>query len=165
MVLSLLNFNRRTDVLFMLLKSAIFTSILLTSCRKIGDDDPLISLRSRESRILGKWRVTRLYYFDGKLGGLNHDGDTFKYNRQLNADNSIVILDTAGNKFKEFGNWYWLEGNQSANDFETICIRFHGIPIAEKHTLTRLSKKQIISIVYFDQSNKKRYFRHIWERI
>ncbi len=75
-----------------------------------------------------------------------------------------MILDTVGNKFKEFGNWYWLEGNQSSKDFETICIRFHGIPIAEKQTLTRLSKKQIISIVYFDQSNRKRYFKHIWER-
>jgi hypothetical protein len=69
MVLSISHFKHKNHVPLLLLKFAILTSILFSSCRKIGDDDPLISLRSRESRILGKWRVTRLYYFDGNLGG------------------------------------------------------------------------------------------------
>ena len=52
--------NSRFLTFFFLL--LIVPGILLTSCIKAGEDDPAISLRSRKSRMAGKWKVTRVNY-------------------------------------------------------------------------------------------------------
>jgi hypothetical protein len=36
----------------------VFTSVLITGCKK-GEDDPFISLKSRDARITAKWKLTK----------------------------------------------------------------------------------------------------------
>lgn len=40
----------------------LMPAFLLVSCLKAGEDDPLISLRSKKGRLSGKWKVVKAYY-------------------------------------------------------------------------------------------------------
>ena len=55
-------FRKFLSLLFFIV---LLTTILFESCLKKGDDDPFISLKSRESRLKGKWDVTK-YLISGE---------------------------------------------------------------------------------------------------
>lgn len=56
------------SLLFLLVLS---TTVIFESCFKKGDDDPFISFKSRESRLKGKWDVTK--YFISGIDMLNYE--------------------------------------------------------------------------------------------
>ena len=109
-----------------------FTAISL-SCKK-GENDPFLSLKSRDSRITGIWELTNLDYtetdtysydgttvtttstetYDGSLLTMVSDGDvdTYSYTYTLTIEkdgtyNVYIILD--GYRNEKTGNWWWLD--------------------------------------------------------
>jgi hypothetical protein len=82
----------------------IMPGILLNSCIKVGEDDPAISLRSRKSRVAGKWKVTKAFYistFDRMPlylnKNINFENGTFTYN-EFSIDMGLQRsrIDTSG---------------------------------------------------------------------
>lgn len=80
----------------------MFCIVIFGNCTKVGEKDPRLSLRSREKRLIGKWSITRVYYYDGKLGGIKNDGDTFVYYQELYSDNRLSILDSKGQRSGDY---------------------------------------------------------------
>lgn len=143
----------------------MFCIVIFGNCTKVGEKDPRLSLRSREKRLIGKWSITRVYYYDGKLGGIKNDGDTFVYYQELYSDNRLSILDSKGSVQATIGNWYWLNGNQSFKEKETVGIMYNGKPIVELHYLSMLKYDKILSIEYVEAPVKQHYYKHYWSRI
>jgi len=148
-------------------KSILFYLIVfgLISCNKFCDNKPCISARSAEKRIVGKWKIVRLYYYDGALGGLTHDGDTTILYRELEKDGVFNLIDSNGILSKKQGYWSWLSGNQKYESKEAIAIGYSGLPITELHILLNLHYKKIKSQYFFDNSDPKRYYIYEWSRI
>lgn len=73
-----------------LLILVILSNIILlsTSCKK-GEDDPAISLRSRDSRFAGKWHVTLIDYVNTSFS----TGDTFSTTTTMSLNGSNLTLE------------------------------------------------------------------------
>jgi hypothetical protein len=112
--------------LAMILMVSIF---ILDGCKK-GENDPLLSMRSRDARITGNWELTsyertrttsnngdqstRTESFDGKIWTVtNSNGSTSteSYSRELTIEkdgtySAVVIQD--GQTYSETSRWSWL---------------------------------------------------------
>lgn len=60
--------NFRIIVIAMVLLSF---PILMTSCFRVGDDDPFVSIYSRKARVVGKWEVSEINSTIRKVDGSN----------------------------------------------------------------------------------------------
>ena len=139
--------------------------LIVTSCSKKDHFQPTFSFRSKENRISGKWRVVRLYYYDGALSGANKDGDTMILYREIMNDGKFNLIDSNGVFYKNQGVWCWLSGNQSYKNKEALVIGYHGIPLTELHIILKLKYNSVKSKYNFDKSDSKRYFIYEWSRL
>lgn len=134
------------------LKLAILLVVAVTTlegCRK-GENDPLISLRSRDARVTGEWKLvayesTRTDFFsfgatsitevrteayDGATWTTTNPGggsDSFLYSRNLviEKDGTYIYSETDdGDYEEEKGRWSWLS---DAKKKRRILLDNHGI--------------------------------------
>ncbi len=112
--------------------------IVFSSCRK-GDDDPFISFKSREKRLVGTWILkklsgsyeyntensfyTKAYGYDVKTdeslritevsqsGGNAYCTDNFNCYLYMYEDNSLRISYrfNGGPNWDDYGEWYWID--------------------------------------------------------
>ncbi|MCH8903668.1 MAG: hypothetical protein IIA45_07125 [Bacteroidetes bacterium] len=117
--------------------------IAISGCKK-GENDPFLSLKSRDARITGIWklvdqRIIRTYTsnsvttvtverFDGTTWSVEY-ADTIisrPYSRELNVEKngtyiSIIIDDE--NKSEIMGNWWWQ--NDTKNKVQILFVPFN----------------------------------------
>lgn len=138
--------------------------ILSVGCKKIGDDDPRISFRSRNARIIGKWDVTRYYYYDGHLSGVNKSGDPIEENIEINENGEWYMYKNDWSKGYYEGHWNWASPSESLGKKECFVLGRQGHPIlwAQSHILEELRDKKMRSRYNFDTSNPLRYFIYEW---
>ncbi|SFT67587.1 hypothetical protein SAMN05216474_1718 [Lishizhenia tianjinensis] len=77
------------------LSLAFITSLTFTSCKK-GENDPAISLKSRDARITGEWKLTNLSgdFIDRYE---NSDGTVSSYKQTLSyTDGKVTVTDQDG---------------------------------------------------------------------
>lgn len=158
--------NRELKLTGRLYLTFIFIMLILSSaCKKISSNDPALSFRSRQSRLIGKWKITRTYYYENKLSGPKNDGDTFIYYQEFLKNNTINTLNPLGEIISTYGNWYWMSGNDNYKDYTAIGIGHTGIPVVELHNLIKLSYKNIESIEKLDAKDKGHFYKHYWTRM
>ena len=138
--------------------------MLSSSCKKIGVDDPKISFRSRNARIIGKWDVTEYYYYDGHLSGVNKSGDPAEYNIEINENGEWYIYEDDWSKGYYEGHWNWVSPSGSLGNKECFVLGRQGHPIlwAESHILEELRDKKMRSRYNFDTSDPLRYYIYEW---
>jgi hypothetical protein len=141
----------------------ILTFIVLgaiPSCKK-GDNDPFISLRSRDARITGNWKVVNLEYNSNDDGDISSailngsiltqtiNGSSISYsysaNWEINSDgtlNSSYAID--GSLSTESDTWNWLDDSQKKSK-----ISING----EVYVVDRLTNKELVLRSQSEYSN------------
>jgi hypothetical protein len=146
------------------LRILLFFGILSTSCIKKTDSDPVISLRSREHRLFGKWILTQHSYVNDQK--VNTYSKPVTINIEICKNKMWYGYDSVWNKSVKIGEWNWsLETERKKS--KTILIlgyQSNSIPAATYHILERLSYSQIRTREYFDVSDEKRYMIYEWKR-
>ncbi len=99
----------------------LFALVFVVSCRK-GEDDPFLSLRSRDNRLSGTWEIYSMksessngtvYIFEGNLKTRYEDGEiveSYPYNELVTFDkNGEYVLDQTeyGDTYHEKNYWSW----------------------------------------------------------
>ncbi len=127
----------------------LFAGIIsLVSCRK-GEEDPLISLRSRKARFANEWTLVK-YEKNGERQ--NIDGATFMYNTSkdgyLKETIDGAVFGVATRRIRE-GSWTFVNDKEEVkinidNDITTLQIE-------------RLAHKELW-LKWADDSNTYRYY-------
>lgn len=130
-------------------------SIYLAACRR-GEQDPFISLRSRDARLTGKWKLasiegtevhpeyTIFTTFNGSNLSIIKNNDTisksYRESFEIFKDGryDLTILDDTLN-FQETADWYWLNSDQNKTE---LAIK-GGV-----YNVDGLSNKKLILSVY-----------------
>lgn len=133
---------------FLKVMIVLFIGVLtLEGCRK-GENDPLISLRSRDARVTGEWKlvefestrtevysednttvtVVRTASYDGTTWTRTNPGGTnsFSYSRNIiiDKDGKYVFKEAEdGDRYEESGRWSWLD---DAKNKRRILLDSHG---------------------------------------
>ncbi len=131
----------------------ILSFFILCACKK-GEDDPFLSLRSRNKRITGTWELKSMTYrfneygssFDGTTMTETTDGstvDSYQYSQQmiLSKDNTAeftTISDGTTTIRKETWNWFDSDKKKSGLFFPQSTAYFYRI--------TRLTNKELVII-------------------
>jgi hypothetical protein len=68
---------------------ALFVTITISGCLKKGDDDPLISLRSRKGRVDGKWKVASAKY---TITYTSSNNPTYNYSYVFTSNGNTYTL-------------------------------------------------------------------------
>lgn len=74
-----------------------FTTVFLSGCLKKGEDDPLISFRTRKARLVGNWTMTsgkRYYSYGGYISETTYDKTS--YYSQINYHTNSPTLQESG---------------------------------------------------------------------
>ncbi len=148
------------------MKYHLFLPLLLLACAKKSDSDPMLSLRSRTTRLVGKWEVNRYYYYDGKKSGVNGSGDPIREFYHIKENGDWVIYDSSFNNSFQRGYWNWVSVN-SRKEKETAFVLGDQIissPGGKIHFVERLAYTQIRTRWYFDVGDEKRYMIYEWKR-
>jgi hypothetical protein len=135
----------------------LLSIIVIPSCKK-GEDDPFISLRSRDARITAKWKLVNYEktsssstgstssFLNGSIltettfipsYGSFTDSDTYSKEWEINSDGtftSTTFRDSSISTSKS--TWYWLN---TTDDKTSIIIEEEGI-----YTIDRLTSKELI---------------------
>lgn len=145
--------------------AALFTVVILTTtmngCKK-GENDPLISLKSRDGRITGTWKLTKVdkndtntsIFLGTTVSTVTSDsydgttwtstsggtGTTFSYSYEITIEKdgtwtSVVVSD--GDKTEDSGTWYWLDSKKNKTAI-SVGNSFWGID--------QLKNKEMITI-------------------
>lgn len=119
--------------------AALLVMPMLNSCRK-GENDPGISFRSRESRLMQHWQLVKvegteqyvfdgqtltfIYSYDGSIYTISGSGQSgsmmgtfdieFLEHGKVNI-NETLTADGATNVYKGTGTWQWLDSDKSQN--------------------------------------------------
>lgn len=123
------------------------TLSLLNSCKK-GENDPFLSLRSRDARITGVWilsEYTRVSTdtFNGSTvtstysisNGVDSNGDAITIKWEINKDGTYLETVTDnGSVSTQSGYWYWRDSKKNK-----VAISIAG----STWTLDRLSNKEM----------------------
>ena len=114
------------------------SSAVVTSCKK-GEDDPFLSLRSRDARITAVWKLTSAESTendDGDIYTSNFDGSFTTYTSpwgsgsnpyaltiEIKKDGTYQSTTTSGT-FTETtdGRWYWLNSSKNKTSISLPCI-------------------------------------------
>jgi hypothetical protein len=107
------NFVKLTILLFV-------TVTVLQGCRK-GENDPLISLRSRDARLTGEWKLVEyestssfaIQTYNGSIWTQSFEGQSFSYtySRSLVIEKDGTFINSEfidGEYEEERGRWSWL---------------------------------------------------------
>lgn len=142
--------------------------LILEGCRK-GENDPLISLRTRDARVTGEWKLvsyeststtittsgsttvtqTTTNMYDGSLWTSTTAGgtDTYSYSRNLNIlkDGTYTYMETEdGDQSEDSGRWSWLS---DAKKKRRILLDNEGI-----FYIDQLKNKEMIFTEEYDDS-------------
>jgi hypothetical protein len=104
--------------------------IVFSSCRK-GEDDPLISFRSRKARVAGNWKVTHLKNTFISYGLNNtyttvYETDGSSYTNTISNSNPVSSQTTTGTVSKEYT--FEKKGNYSVLETrDGIAITYSGV--------------------------------------
>ena len=149
-----------------IIKWTYLIAFIITGCSKKTPSDPFISLRSRETRLVGKWDIIRYYYYNGNKSGKDNSGDPYSYIVQLNKNGEYNILDSNLRIKTAFGYWNWVYESEKKQNHTRIIIGKQRINTSggQMHILERLSYTQIRTREYFDVSDEKRYMIYEWKR-
>ena len=144
----------------------LFLIFWFISCSKKSDSDPLISFRTRTSRLIGKWEITQYSYFDGKIAGTNGNGDPTIIRIEISKNGDWHSYDEKWSNSEYVGQWNWVH-NSKRSDKETIFVlgnqKSHNSG-GYLHVLERLAYTQIRTRWYFDVGDEKRYMIYEWKR-
>lgn len=129
---------------------AVILAFALTAC-KVGDDDPWISLRSRDKRFIGYW----------DFGYKMNDSDVLHMKWDIRKDGTVYRSDYH-DSFIFWGNWAWLgaDKNQDRKECFTVEDNSH---IVYKFTILRLTHKEIK--VFYYLNNNSTQFNTYFNRI
>jgi hypothetical protein len=148
-----------------------------TSCRK-GEDDPLISLKSRNARLMQEWNLayiegTRIssydtirYEYDGNTFLRIRNDDTlttingnliieFKENGVSNVKETI-INDGETHTNEGIGTWSWLDSDKDKNFLfiwnETFLDSYFLHDYTIKYYVSRLASKELVLKIFIQES-------------
>lgn len=130
----------------------LLSIIVIPSCKK-GEDDPFISLRSRDARVTAKWKLVdyqRQYNYynsisstetlNGSILIVTENGDSYSYSYsqelEINSDGTYkesTVID--GDVATESSIWYWL----NTTDDKT-SISLDGVD----YVIDKLSTKELV---------------------
>lgn len=99
---------------FFLLAVTIFSAVFISSCKK-GEDDPFISFRSRDSRIIGTWVLKNKTYTS-----INHDITNTK--NSVNSETSVS--DEKTTTTKTFDGTTYTEKSTNDNKYNNTTISY-----------------------------------------
>jgi hypothetical protein len=122
--------------------------LLLTACKK-GEDDPFLSLKSRDARIRGEWKMTERTYsdndgnsetFDGTTYTITENGETeqFPYSATYTIEKHGTIefhIVRDGVEHNSEGYWGWQNTNKKKS---SILINNN------YYQVKRLSNKELV---------------------
>jgi len=131
--------------LFLLLASAW----LFTACKK-GEDDPFLSLKSRDARLRGEWKLVKAYaldfdgtegMFDGHFYTVTQSGNIvdqyvfdLAYTFEKGGKSKLVTIKNEESYSIE-GLWSWQNTNKKKTTLSVIYDTFH---------VKRLSGKELV---------------------
>jgi hypothetical protein len=158
-------------ILFLIISSISF--VLVSSCKK-GEDDPSISLRSRDSRFAGNWKVKLIDYvgsFSNASGKITYsivlNGSTLNYaqtengvENQTTLTNYNMNIDIKKNNDYTFVHtyllngeshsrsysrkWHWLNSNKTLVFMSIDCGSFRSF---DRWHLRELKNKELVLIM------------------
>jgi hypothetical protein len=93
--------------------ATLLTVMLISGCR-VGEDDPWLTFRSRDKRLLGSWEFT------------------YKYTDSISNDFKLDIRSTGevySHNYKDslvyFGRWRWVSENEELKRKESFIIEYY----------------------------------------
>lgn len=131
----------------------LLSIIVIPSCKK-GEDDPFISLRSRDARVTAKWKLVNYEYqytssggfgstsvLNGSILTVSSGGSTnsYSYSKELeiNSDGTYTITEIEdGDIYTSKSVWHWLN---NTDDKTSISLYNDG-----NYVIDRLSSKELI---------------------
>jgi len=136
--------------------------IVIPSCKK-GEDDPFISIRSRDARITAKWKLVNLestsssatstttYILNGSIltrtysstsSGSSSSTSSYSLDWEINSDGTFASTEISdGDISTSKSTWYWLNDN---NDKTSISLYGGSSLFGGTFTVDRLSSKELI---------------------
>lgn len=121
---------------------------------KVGEDDPLISFRSRDKRLIGTWFV-RQHLID------THYAD-YLYRFQKNGE---VYYSAMGNTPRTYyGIWRWASEDQSTDRKESIIIHTYN-QVTEQYFFTKLSYKKLEFYFVYDTGLPDKKTKRTYTRV
>jgi hypothetical protein len=133
--------------LFRISAVAALTLTVLFSCKK-GENDPFLSLKSRDARITGVWNLTELTQINSNtfsgttvsdtytiMNGVDSDGDSYSIKWEILKDGTYIsttILN--GEESTSTGYWGWVNSKK-----DKIAIEIGG----DSYRIDRLSNKDL----------------------
>jgi len=138
----------------------------LTFCTKKSVSDPILSLRTRDSRIVGKWEIIQYYYYDGRKSGVAGTGDPVRIFYSLSKNGDWIICDSTFKPVRQLGYWNWIFSNSNKTKQTKLLFGFqkYSYDGGYIHLLERLTYKEVRTRFYFDVSDEKRYMIYEWKR-
>jgi hypothetical protein len=131
-------------------------TFLISSCKK-GEDDPFLSLRSRDARLKGEWKLVKKNLtednttetFDGTTYTILQNGvvvNEYAYQRKMTIEKKgtfkiEVVAD--GETYNSNGHWGWLNTNKK----KTMLILFN-----DYYKVRRLTNKELVLEQEFNES-------------
>jgi hypothetical protein len=124
--------------LTILLSFTLLTAALtMVGCKK-GQEDPLLSLRSRKARLAGRWTLTEAVYYKngeklniGKNNELVENGKvlTCAWSITIDKDGSVAELITTSGEgerwsFDRFGTWTFLDKHEEYKNKEVVQFEY-----------------------------------------
>ncbi len=173
----------KSVIKFLLIAIIATTIIPLSSCKK-GANDPFLSLRSRASRLSGKWTLasqdytiitvngnitkTDVYSFDGtfvtvvnktKIGGSAETTQTNKYAYaelwEFTKDNTYTnTVTSSGVSYTDEGNWAFLNKDKAAELKNKEAVTVNSTKFTFGSNVTTTGKVDLPTIFVLDELKK-----------
>jgi hypothetical protein len=161
--------------LLLVLLAIIMAIPTFQSCKK-GENDPAISFRSRDARLIGSWKMVKLYGTRDRVENGNHTYSTFTYDGNTFLDdmntgsvggtgtyemiigkngimswNETLLIGNQTQINKGNGNWKWLNTDKN----KTVVNLAGGVHLFESgdYTIDRLAYKELILVQKYDTDN------------
>jgi hypothetical protein len=113
----------------------LVTSLVVPSCTKKGDDDPVVSLKSRKDRFTNTWTLTK-YEINGQMQDLNGTSYVYEVNSSGTLKRTVEgTLFGFQTKTVKDGTWEFV------NDEEDVKITIDGS--STTYNVQRLASKEL----------------------
>ena len=160
---------RNSMYLWPLLAAVVFSSVFFTSCKK-GENDPGLSFRSRDARLVGEWQLksvssTATYNvftssavssttivtdtYDGTLwvdavDGVTNNSDSYSLSLNIEKTGKISCVEVDNGRTREgTSDWYWLDSKKNKTE---VYVGLTNTKHFDRgiYNLDRLSNKEIV---------------------
>lgn len=132
-------------------------SLVLGACRK-GEDDPFFSLKTRDARLKGEWKLVEKNFhnsdgnedsFDGTTYTVKQNGviiDQYPYQRTIKIEKGGTMkIETIADGVTYNSSNYW--GWQNTDKKKTILLLYH-----DPYKVKRLSNKELVLELELDET-------------